>query len=86
MGKFTSNIEELVLNNLYLDDKVFENLILQVEFLELKLFSLQSCDLDGEIPFFSNIIKMSKLENNDFSSFSDAASIEMLNSMFLLIN
>jgi hypothetical protein len=86
MGKFTSNIEELVLNNLYLDDKVFENLILQVEFPELKLFSLQSCDLDGEIPFFSNIIKMSKLENNDFSSFSDAASIEMLNSMFLLIN
>jgi len=40
MGKFTSNVEELVLNNLYLDDKVFENLILQVEFPELKLLSL----------------------------------------------
>jgi len=91
MGKFASNLEEFVLNNLYLDNKVFENLILQVEFPELKLLSLRSCDLDGEIPFFSDIIKMPKLEkldliNNDFDSFLDIASIEMPNLMFLSIN
>ena len=85
----TSELEELVLNRLYLKNE-FLGLFERATFTELKELSLVSCNLGGEMPFFSTVSlpKLEKLDlnENNFHSLPESKTTNLPELNFLSIN